>query len=127
MPRVVHFDIAADNPERAISFYREVFGWSFEEWEGPAPYWLIKTGDEGPGIDGGLSKKMPGAMLVNTIDVPSVEIFMQKITQSGGKILSPMQAIPGVGYLAYFQDTEGNVFGIMENNPEAKLEDVQQY
>ena len=58
MPRVVHFDISVDDPERAIKFYTEVFGWKVQKWEGPMDYWLITTGDPGePGIDGGLAKR----------------------------------------------------------------------
>jgi predicted enzyme related to lactoylglutathione lyase len=29
-------------------------------------------------------------------------------------------AIPGVGWLCYFKDTEGNIFGMMQNDPAAK-------
>ncbi len=48
-----HFEISADDPARAIEFYRTVFGWSFQKWEGPMPYWMVQTGNNGPGIDGG--------------------------------------------------------------------------
>ena len=55
MPRVVHFEIHAENPDRAIAFYQTVFGWQFQKWAGPMDYWLIKTGsDEERGINGGL-------------------------------------------------------------------------
>ena len=54
MPRVIHFEFAADNPERAAKFYREVFGWESAKWGGPMDYWLVKTGSDGPGIDGGI-------------------------------------------------------------------------
>ena len=53
MPRVVHFEIHAGDPERAISFYQRVFGWAFQKWEGPMDYWVITTGpDEQRGING---------------------------------------------------------------------------
>ena len=42
MPRVIHFEFAADNPERAAKFYREVFGWESTQWGGPMDYWLVK-------------------------------------------------------------------------------------
>jgi hypothetical protein len=55
MPRPIHFEIPAEEPHRAIRFYEIVFGWKFDKWEGPMPYWLITTGPEGqPGINGGL-------------------------------------------------------------------------
>ena len=47
MPRVVHFEVSADDPERAASFYRDVFGWNFHKWDGPEPYWLVTTGPDG--------------------------------------------------------------------------------
>jgi predicted enzyme related to lactoylglutathione lyase len=74
-------------------------------------YWLIMTGPEDqPGIDGGLMKReQPGAFTTNTIDVPSVDEFMSKITEAGGKIITPK-----------CQDTEGNTFGIMEEDTSAK-------
>src|SRR2546423_11695103 len=54
MARVIHFEIQAENPDRAISFYENLFGWEFTKWDGPQPYWLVKTGPEGqPGINGG--------------------------------------------------------------------------
>ena len=77
MPRVAHFEIHADQPERAIKFYTNVFDWTIEKWNGPQDYWLITTGEEDqPGINGGLMKRMdPQASTYNSIDVPSVDEF----------------------------------------------------
>ncbi len=121
MLRVTHFEISVDDPERAIKFYTDAFGWEIKKWEGPMNYWLIMTGPKDqPGIDGGLMKREhPGASTTNTIDVPSVDEFISKITEAGGKIVAPKQSIPGVGYFAYCQDTEGNTFGIMEEDTSA--------
>lgn len=122
MPRVVHFEINVDDPERAIKFYRDVFEWEIKKWEGPIEYWLITTGPEDqPGIDGGLMRREdPSWATINTIDVPSVDDFLKKITEAGGKVITPKTAVPGVGYMAYCQDTEGNTFGIMQEDPSAK-------
>jgi predicted enzyme related to lactoylglutathione lyase len=122
MPRVVHFDLSADEPERAIEFYRKVLGWRIEKWEGPFDYWFIKTGEPGePGIDGGLAKRInPTDTTVNVIDVPSVDEFADKVETNGGKILEPKRSIPGVGYLVTCQDTEGNTFGLMQMDEYAK-------
>lgn len=122
MPRVVHFEITADKPGRAIKFYENVFGWKIVKWEGPVEYWLITTGkkDE-PGIDGGLSKRTESEpSTVNTIDVPSVDECSKRITEHGGTIVTPKHAVPGVGYLAYIKDPAGNMFGIMEEDESAK-------
>lgn len=123
VPRVVHFEISAEKPEKAVNFYEKVFGWKIVKWEGPMEYWLITTGkkDES-GIDGGLGKRTEteSCAVVNTIDVPAIDEFIKKIEKNGGKITSPKHAVPGVGWLAYFKDTEGNMFGIMQDDPNAR-------
>ncbi len=122
MPRIVHFDIPADDPARAQKFYKEIFGWNFDKWNGPMEYWMVKTGeDKQPGINGGLTKRMQGQVgMTNTIDVPSVDEFAKKIQSNGGKIIMPKTAIPTVGYFAQCLDTEGNIFGIIQMDEHAK-------
>jgi predicted enzyme related to lactoylglutathione lyase len=115
MPRPVHFEISAEDPERALHFYREVFGWQSQKWDGPRDYWLLNTGtNDEPGIDGGLAPRHPGPPVVNTISGDSIDAHLAKIESQGGQITQAKMPIPGVGYLAYCQDTEGNPFGIME-------------
>jgi uncharacterized protein len=121
MPRVVHFEVSADDPERAVAFYQQVFGWEIRKWEGPEDYWLIQTGPEGtPGINGGVFRRKGPVGHVNTVDVPSIDDFAAKIEASGGTIAVPKMAIPGVGWLAYAKDTEGSIFGIMQADRSAK-------
>ena len=121
MPRVVHFEFHADDPERAVRFYQQVFGWKIAKWEGPVPYWLVTTGeDTEPGIDGAIAQRTGDETVYNVIDIPSVDEFVQRIVAAGGKLVSPKQAVPGVGYAAYCADTEGTVFGLMEEDPSAK-------
>jgi predicted enzyme related to lactoylglutathione lyase len=121
MPRPIHFEIPADNPDRAIAFYQSAFGWQFMKWEGPQPYWLITTGAKGtPGIDGGMMPRhAPGESTVNTLQVPSLEDAVASVTKHGGKITVPKMPIPGVGWLAYCIDTEGNAFGVLQPDPAA--------
>lgn len=117
MPRVVHFEIGADEAERALDFYREVFGWRAQKWEGAEDFWLLVTGDEGPGINGGVYRRHEGMSFnahVNTIDVPSVEDYLARVESAGGKAMTKKITLPGVGFLAYCEDTEGNTFGIMQ-------------
>ena len=121
MPRPTHFEFNADDPERAAKFYENVFGWKIKKWEGPIDYWLVTTGEKGtPGIDGGIMKRMDHETTIVNIDVPSVNEFAKKIEEAGGKVVKPKDAIPGVGYFAYCADTEGNVFGIMQEDANAK-------
>ena len=122
MNRVEHFDIYADDPDRAIHFYTDVFGWKIEKWEGPIDYWMVTTGpDDQVGINGGISRRQdPAQSVVNTIGVASLDEFLEKITAAGGKVVAPKMPIPGVGYFALCQDTEGNMFGIMQEDENAK-------
>jgi predicted enzyme related to lactoylglutathione lyase len=122
MPRPVHFDLTVDDPERAMKFYREIFGWKFEKWDGPMEYWMATTGDEKePGINGGLSKRGESNMPnMNTVGVTSVDKFSKMIQDEGGKVLVPKTPILGIGWFATCQDTEGNTFGIMEEDRTAK-------
>ena len=126
MPRIIHFEVHAEQPERAINFYRSVLGWEFTKWDGPQPYWLIKTGpDDQPGINGGMIPRR-GAIdgqaviaYVCTVDTPSVDEYLKKAQAGGGSVAVPKMPIPGVGWLAYCKDTEGNIFGLMQADPKA--------
>ncbi|MFX0042936.1 MAG: VOC family protein [Candidatus Hodarchaeota archaeon] len=122
MPRIVHFELNVKDVDRTIKFYEEVFGWKIEKWSGPMDYWLIMTGDESePGIDGGLGYIEEGfPQVVNTIDIDNIDEVIKKIEDNGGEIVGPKHAVPGVGWLAYFKDTEGILTGIMQEDPEAK-------
>jgi uncharacterized protein len=125
MLRPVHFEFQAEDPERAAQFYRTLFGWNVQKWDGPVEYWLIMTGNQSePGINGGLMKRRPGAedftATYNTIDVPNLDEYMAKATASGGTIVVPKMPVPGVGWLAYCKDTEGTIFGMMQPDQSAK-------
>lgn len=121
MPRVVHFEIACDQPERASEFYRQAFDWKIDKWGSEFDYWLASTGQTGePGIDGALMRPQPElGRQVLTIGVPSVDRFLERVVQAGGTKLTDKTPIPGVGYHALFRDTEGNVLGIIEDDPHA--------
>jgi uncharacterized protein len=122
MSRVIHFEIPAAEPDRAAAFYGKVFGWKFDKWPGPMEYWMVVTGKDGePGINGGMMKK-PGGITstTNTIGVDSVDDAVAAVLKAGGKNIMPKTPIPTVGYFAYCEDTEGNVFGVMQADPNAK-------
>jgi predicted enzyme related to lactoylglutathione lyase len=121
VPRVIHFEISADDPQRAADFYSRLFGWNMHKWEGPEEYWLVKTGEAPePGIDGGIFRRGGPVNFVNTVAVDSVDAYVAKAEAAGGKLALPKRAIRGVGWLAYCQDTEGNVFGIMQPDANAR-------
>jgi uncharacterized protein len=127
MSRVVHFEIHADEPERAIRFYRSVFEWEFVPFPGNGEYWFIRTGDSSwqPGIDGGLVRRKeplgdstPNAF-VCTVSVDDVDRYLMRVKASGGKLAGRKRAVGGIGWLAYATDTEGNVFGLMQPDEDA--------
>ena len=121
MARIIHFDMTAEDVERSIKFYQDVFGWKFTKWEGPMEYWMISTGPENePGIDGGLSiREGDSAGVVNTIGVESIDKTLEQIVKAGGKIVQPKGLIPGAGYFAQCTDTEGTLFGVIESDMNA--------
>jgi uncharacterized protein len=136
MNRVIHFEIHASDPDKVAKFYTDVFGWEIKEWELPGVkpenrYWMVMTAPEGsaePGISGGLVVRKgsmpkggePVTSFVCTIGVPSVDEYMKKIETAGGSIAIPKMPIPGMAWLAYGKDIEGNIFGIYEDDKNAK-------
>jgi predicted enzyme related to lactoylglutathione lyase len=123
MSRVNWFDISAKNPDKEMKFFHETFGWDFKKWEGGnMEYWMINTGSEKePGINGGLSKESEQTMEpVNTIGVKDVDKTLETIKKNGGTVVEEKMTLPGVGYMAYFKDPEGNEFGIMASDENAK-------
>ncbi|MFL6386877.1 MAG: VOC family protein [Terriglobales bacterium] len=120
-----YFEIQADDPSRAVAFYREIFGWTFTKAEGlPVEYWRIET--EGP--RGGLLKrpaKTPPPQhgtnaFVCSMEVENFEAIAARIVSAGGQIALPKFAVPGVCWHGYFIDTEGNTFGIFQAGSAAK-------
>jgi predicted enzyme related to lactoylglutathione lyase len=128
MGRVVHFEIHADQPVRAIEFYRKLFGWTIEPWGPPGTYWLVTTGpDSERGINGGIVPRRGGRPVdgaaVNaytcTVAVDDVDASLTVALESGGVLALPKMAIPGVGWLAYVKDSEGNILGLMQSDASA--------
>ena len=121
MPKPVHFEIYVDDAERAIKFYTGLFGWKAEKWDTPKDYWLVTTGEDNePGINGAIMKRPdPAASGANYINVPSVDEYTEKAVTGGGTVLMPKMTIPGVGYAAVCGDTEGNAFGLFQDDPSA--------
>lgn len=125
---IVHFEIHANDLERAKQFYGDLFAWGFEKMGGPMEYWLIRTGrtpgrdGEQIGIDGGLLAKggrdggegaSPNAF-VCTIQVEDIDATLEQAVKAGATIQMPKDKIPGVGWLCYLKDTEGNIFGVLQ-------------
>jgi predicted enzyme related to lactoylglutathione lyase len=131
MSRVVHFEIQADDVERAKDFYSAALGWTFEDYGHftGSTYWGIFTGaDEEPGINGGLLErpaKAPGEghgtnAYVCTVGVGDFDETERRILAAGGQVALPKMALAGMAWQGYFIDTEGNTFGVHQPDPEAR-------
>ncbi|HDS45887.1 MAG TPA: VOC family protein [Methanomicrobia archaeon] len=122
MPTIVHFDIPADDPERAKKFYEELFGWKIEQTPG-FPYYLIETTDlEGnPGVGGGMGpRQKPNEQITQFFGVESIAASVKKVEALGGSVVAPRMPVPGWGYLAVCRDTEQNLFGLWEEDQNAR-------
>lgn len=124
MPRVIHFEIHVDDPDRAIAFYTKLFGWAFDQY-GP-DYWLVTTGKEPEaGIDGGMNKRSWGSTTgdrivayVGVVGVPDIDAYIARARELGAPVVDEKREIPNIGWSAYFKDTEDNVFGIYQAVPD---------
>lgn len=129
MPRPIHFEIHASDPERVQAFYRTLFGWQFQAWSGPAEYWVISTGEAAqPGINGGMVRRSGPApaegqavnAFVCTVDVADLDATLRALPAAGGTLALPRMAVPGVGWLAYVKDPDGNLCGLMQADSAAR-------
>jgi predicted enzyme related to lactoylglutathione lyase len=126
---IVHFEIPADDPERAARFYRELFGWDIKKWTGAAApeYWTISTvptDDKGqparPGVNGGLMRRQhPDHPPVSYINVEDVDEYVRKGKGLGAEQVMPKTAVKGMGWFAWLRDTEGNVFALWQRDEKA--------
>lgn len=130
MSRVVHFEIQADDVERAKAFYVAALDWTFEDWSSVtgSTYWGIRTGPEGaPGIDGGLLQRPAPAPaagqgtngFVCTVQVEDYDATEARILGAGGIVALPKSAMPGMAWQGYYLDTEGNTFGVHQPDEHA--------
>lgn len=115
MPRVVHFEIPTENPEKTIAFYEKAFGWQIKKWDGPQDYWLVCTGGENEmGINGAIMRKTDAYGVRNTIGVEDIDEALRKVEEAGGKIILPSSPVEGVGDWALCEDPDGNFFGLIK-------------
>jgi predicted enzyme related to lactoylglutathione lyase len=123
MNRVIHFEIPANDSKKVIEFYKNVFGWNVQQW-GEQEYWLAFTGDQNEkGINGAFFKPkspMHGDGFVNTIGVANIDQAAEKVKANGGQIVVEKVTIPNMGYYLYCKDIEGTLFGLMQEDVNAK-------
>ncbi|NLG40761.1 MAG: VOC family protein, partial [Chloroflexi bacterium] len=95
--RPIHFELQADDLERAMKFYADVFDWKFEDYATflGSPYFGIITGEEGtPGINGGIQPRPAGRPSLEmgtnaatlTMGVDDYDLYEKKILMAGGQV-----------------------------------------
>lgn len=122
MTRVVHFDIPVDDPDRAGTFYREALGWKVEQY-GPVEYWLLTTGSEpGAGAEGAMAPRAqaPEGVIVY-FDVDDIDAAIARVEGAGGGVATEKVSIPESGWSAHVRDSEGNLIGLFQADPEAPM------
>jgi hypothetical protein len=123
MPGICHFEVPAEDMERAKTFWRGLLGWELEDAKEFEGYTMIRTrmGDGSPGIGGGMvMRQHPEQQIMNYFDVKSVEEYVELAKSLGGKVIMEKTAVPGMGWFAVCMDTENNVFGLWEDDESAK-------
>ena len=132
MNRVVHFEIHAANLDQAQKFYGDVFGWKITDLGSQmGNYRMVSTGEDAagaawPGINGGITPRRGAAPLdgqpvnafVCTLSIDNLDSYIDKVKTAGGSIALDKMQVPGVGWLVYVKDPEGNLFGMLQ--PEAR-------
>jgi len=128
MSGVVHFEIPADDQERARQFYGAAFDWRLDVLPELQYTNVVTTPvDEQtqqplePGaINGGMFERTSDLVHpIITIDVDDIDAALERIASLGGSVVQAKSAIPGLGYYGYFRDTEGNVLGLWTTAPDA--------
>jgi predicted enzyme related to lactoylglutathione lyase len=111
--RPTHFEFYSADPEASVEFLAKVFGWRAERW-GDQEYWLIDTG-EGPGINGAVARAGDeGPRTLNTCDVEDLDAAIEAIEIGGGKLLTEVMELEGVGRWVQVEGPGGEEFGLME-------------
>jgi uncharacterized protein len=120
MDPIIHFEMPAEDGERARKFYESAFGWQTTPLGPEAGDFIlaftIETDEKTRmpkkrgAINGGFYKKTnPNDPVRLTILVDDIWEAMKKVEGAGGKVLGEPFELPGVGLFASFIDTEGNL------------------
>jgi uncharacterized protein len=127
--QLAHFAIHADDLERARNFYGGVFGWTFQGLGGGPMTDFCQIQDATGKLLAPLgaiqSRKFNSAPhrvigFECSISVSDADAAARAVEANGGKIAMPKAAIPGVGWVIKFLDTEGNLVCAVQYDSAAK-------
>ncbi|MEU8612025.1 VOC family protein [Actinoplanes sp. NPDC048791] len=120
---VVHFELPADDLDRAGTFYAEAFGWKFtgQGVPGTATVTTAPSNDYGrptePGTINGGATVRGGAVStpVVTVEVADIDQALARVEELGGKRVQDRTPVGTYGFVGYFTDPEGNTVGLWQN------------
>ncbi len=124
MCKVVHFEIPANNIERAKKFYSDIFGWQMIKTPMADDFYLVntvETDEKGMpktsgAINGDIMKRTSKEETpIIVIKVPSMDEYLKKLKNAGCKVVIETQQIGGMGLYSRFIDPEGNIIGMWQD------------
>jgi predicted enzyme related to lactoylglutathione lyase len=120
--QLTHVEFPADDLERVKRFYSGLLGWEISDLPEFADYPLFTFGEiKSAGGAFGLRGKNVGQRLRVYIDVDSLDATLPKVEPLGGKVIEPKTEIPGQGWYAVINDTEGTELGLYESLPRSQM------
>lgn len=115
--QIVHFEIPADDTEKGRAFWGSLFGWQFDAYPGPFEYHMTRLSDD---QGGAISNMEPGKKGIRPyFDVEDINAGAARVRELGGEAAEP-QAVPSMGWFVTCTDTQGNEFGLWQNDPSAQ-------
>ncbi len=117
--QITHIEFPADDTTRAQHFYAELFGWQFQSMEGFDGYFLFNTGPA-DAIGGAVGERgrATGEKVRMYVEADSIDALLPRVPGLGGTVVTEKAEIPGQGWYAVIQDSEGNELGLFEGLPE---------
>lgn len=114
----VHVELNTPDPEKAKSFYSQLFQWTLADLPNPAvpggSYTMIEVG---AGTGGGIMKQIPGGPSgwLAYVEVDDIHATTQRVESLGGKVMKDVTEVPGMGWLSFVQDPTGAILGLWKS------------
>jgi uncharacterized protein len=114
-----HVDIPADDTERARGFYAKLLGWSYFSVPGHDDYYFVQT-EEGVLPSSAIGKRVePEDRITVMVKVDSLDDALAQVAELGGQAITPKIPVSHMGWMATVLDTEGNPFGLWQDDESA--------
>jgi predicted enzyme related to lactoylglutathione lyase len=117
----IWYELLVQDPQAAIEFYSDVFGWKTEAFDENYTLWI---GSQGP--IGGVLKSQEGVPphWLGNVQVEDVDATLARAGQLGGKPLFGPIDVPNVGRYAALADPQGAAFAIFQPSRPLEAHDL---